>query len=194
MKTYNEHKTITGLILASVAILLISQSTQASDQRVPPIPHEVLCEMSGHDANTPENVSCIALLDAFPPLQSTSKFHQNAVVRKIEKGTGNFEAECILLGGVREMVDCSTVRNTFEVNKSEIKDKSPDGTLTEDGKSFDTAIFFESVTDMSEYIFLEYVYLDKNGLNSLGQNLFYKDGKKYDVHETEIGKIYFRLP
>jgi hypothetical protein len=117
MKTYINPKTLAGSIFTSVAILSIGQSTQASDQHIPSIPHEVLCEMSGHDANTPENVSCIALLDAFPPLQSPSRFYQNAVVRKIEKGAGSFEAECILIGGVREMVNCSSIRNTFEVNE-----------------------------------------------------------------------------
>ena len=117
MKTYIKSVVVAGSILASVVILSISQPTQASNRDVPPVPLEVQCEMSGHDVNTPENVSCIALLDAFPPLQSPSRFYQNAVVRKIEKGAGSFEAECILIGGVREMVNCSSIRNTFEVNE-----------------------------------------------------------------------------
>ena len=63
-----------------------------------------------------------------------------------------------------------------------------------DGKSFDTAIFFISARSQSEAVLLEYVHLKKNGQKSLEQSLIYKDGKKFDVHETERGKMYFRLP
>ncbi len=63
-----------------------------------------------------------------------------------------------------------------------------------DGKSFDTAIFFISARSQSEAVLLEYVHLKKNGQESLAQSLIYKDGKRFDVHETEHGKMYFRLP
>ncbi|MEE8352770.1 MAG: hypothetical protein V3R37_11340 [Rhodospirillales bacterium] len=63
-----------------------------------------------------------------------------------------------------------------------------------DGKSFDTAFFFISARSQSEAVLLEYVHLKKNGYESLAQNLVYKDGKRFDVHETERGKVYFRLP
>ena len=63
-----------------------------------------------------------------------------------------------------------------------------------DGKSFDTAIFFISARSQSEALLLEYVHLKKNGQKSLEQSLIYKDGKRFDVHETELGKMYFRLP
>ena len=63
-----------------------------------------------------------------------------------------------------------------------------------DGKSFDTAIFFISARSQSEAVLLESVHLQKNGYKSLKQRLVYKDGKRFDVHETERGKIYFRLP
>ena len=63
-----------------------------------------------------------------------------------------------------------------------------------DGKSFETAIFFISARSQSEAVLLEYVHLKKNGYKSLEQSLIYKDGKRFDVHETERGKMYFRLP
>ncbi len=63
-----------------------------------------------------------------------------------------------------------------------------------DGKSFDTAIFFISARSQSEAVLLEYVHLKKNGQKSLEKSLIYKDGKRFDVHETEGGKMYFRLP
>ena len=63
-----------------------------------------------------------------------------------------------------------------------------------DGKSFDTAIFFISARSQSEAVLLESVHLQKNGYQSLKQSLVYKDGKRFDVHETERGKMYFRLP
>ena len=63
-----------------------------------------------------------------------------------------------------------------------------------DGKSFDTAIFFISACSQSEAVYLAYVHLKKNGQKSLEKSLIYKDGKRFDVHETERGKMYFRLP
>ncbi len=63
-----------------------------------------------------------------------------------------------------------------------------------DGKSFDTAIFFISARSQSQAVLLEYLHLEKNGYKSLEQSLIYKDGKRFDVHETERGKMYFRLP
>ncbi len=63
-----------------------------------------------------------------------------------------------------------------------------------DGKSFATAIFFISARSQSEALLLAYVHLKKNGQKSLQQSLIYKDGKRFDVHETERGKMYFRLP
>jgi hypothetical protein len=63
-----------------------------------------------------------------------------------------------------------------------------------DGKSFDTAISFKSPRSESEYILLEHVYLREIGQNTLVQSLIIKDGKQFDVYETEGGKIYFLLP
>ena len=62
------------------------------------------------------------------------------------------------------------------------------------GKSFDTAIFFISDRSQSEAVYLAYVHLKKNGQKYLEKSLIYKDGKRFDVHETERGKMYFRLP
>ena len=63
-----------------------------------------------------------------------------------------------------------------------------------DGKSFATAIFFISARSQSEALLLAYVHLKKNGQKSLEQSLIYKDGKRFDIHQTERGKMYFRLP
>ena len=63
-----------------------------------------------------------------------------------------------------------------------------------DGKSFDTAIFFISARSQSEAVLLESIHLNKNGYKSLQQSLIYKNGKRFDVHETDRGKVYFRLP
>ena len=194
MKTYIKSVVVAGSILASVVILSISQPTQASNRDVPPVPLEVQCEMSGHDVNTPENVSCVALLEAFPPLDHASGLFHHAVVRVIDKGNGTSKAECILIGIKREMVRCKKPKAIIDVSNPEGKNMFPNVTLIGDGKSFDTAIFFKSVTDMSEYILLEYLYLIRNGQNSLKQSLLSKAGNKFDVHETETGKIYFRLP
>ncbi len=63
-----------------------------------------------------------------------------------------------------------------------------------DGKSFDTAIFFISARSQSEALLLAYVHLKKNGQKTLQQSLIYKDGQRFHIHQTERGKMYFRLP
>jgi len=83
------------------------------------------------------------------------------------------------------------------VNAAKAKDEAPpilEIMWVGDGKSIDTAIFFISARSQSEAVYLEYVHIKKNGYKSLEQRLIYKDGKRFDVHETERGKMYFRLP
>ena len=66
--------------------------------------------------------------------------------------------------------------------------------ITGDGLSFETAIHFPSISNPDEVMVLEYWYLGKIGQTSLGQMLIRKDGISYDVHKTDGGKVYFRLP
>ena len=63
-----------------------------------------------------------------------------------------------------------------------------------DGKFFDTAYFFIPARSQTVAVMLEQVHLRENGYKSLKQNLIYKYGKRFHVHETDRGKVYFRLP
>ena len=66
--------------------------------------------------------------------------------------------------------------------------------ITGDGLSFETAYHFPSVSSRVEVVGLEYWVLEELGLTSHGQMLIGKDGISYDVHETDGGKMHFRLP
>ena len=66
--------------------------------------------------------------------------------------------------------------------------------ITGDGLSFETAYHFPSISNRVEVVGLEYWVLKELGLSSHGQMLINKDGISYDVHETDGGKVYFRLP
>ena len=66
--------------------------------------------------------------------------------------------------------------------------------ITGDGLSLETAIHFPSISNRDEVVGLEYLYLEKIGQTSRWQMLIRKDSISYDVHETDGGKVYFRLP
>ena len=66
--------------------------------------------------------------------------------------------------------------------------------ITGDGLSLETAIHFPSISNRDEVVGLEYLYLEKIGQTSRWQMLIRKDGISYDVHKTDGGKVYFRIP
>ena len=66
--------------------------------------------------------------------------------------------------------------------------------ITGDGLSLETAIHFPSISNRDEVVGLEYLYLEKIGQTSRWQMLIRKDSISYDVHETDGGKVYFRIP
>jgi hypothetical protein len=94
---------VSGCIVAVGIVSSSSHEGHADERVVPPIPHSVMCEMSGYDLGSPQNAGCIALLNTFPPRKYPIGFH-HAVVRSIEVSRGG--SQCTLIGNANEMVQC----------------------------------------------------------------------------------------
>lgn len=64
-----------------------------------------------------------------------------------------------------------------------------------DGRSKETAIHFTNARTYEEHVALQYQWLRANGLESWMQALAAREGGWiYDVHHTDRGKVWFRLP
>ena len=64
-----------------------------------------------------------------------------------------------------------------------------------DGKSKETAIFFINVTTKAEHIMMQYEFMRKQGIKSTMQLIGGIEGDYiYDVHETQKGKLWFKVP
>jgi hypothetical protein len=99
-----EKISLVSMCFVAVGIVFSSgQEGKAGERIIPPIPHKVMCEMSGYDLGSSQNAGCTALLNTFPPRQYPVGFHK-AVVRSIEMWRGG--SECTLIGNAREMVQC----------------------------------------------------------------------------------------
>jgi hypothetical protein len=95
---------ISVCFVAAVVVIPNIHVGHAGEREAPPIPHNVICEMSGYDLGTPQNRGCTTLLDTFPPRHYPITF-QYAVVRSINMGRGG--SSCSMIGGVNEMVRCT---------------------------------------------------------------------------------------
>lgn len=64
-----------------------------------------------------------------------------------------------------------------------------------DGKSKETALFFTTATTKAEHIAMEYEFMRQQGIESTMQHIGgMEDDHIYDVHETNKGKLWFKVP
>jgi len=66
--------------------------------------------------------------------------------------------------------------------------------FTGSGKSKRTAILFKNIDDEFEFIDLQYKYMDFKKIRAFSQAVIFGKKFAYDVHETSIGKLWFKFP